>query len=352
MSDERPIIIKKIKKVAGGHHGGAWKVAYADFVTAMMAFFLLLWLLSSTSPQQKSGIAEHFTPTIGLKDSKGIGFQGGLKSNAKGQSKEDLTAPGLVVGQVQQGSVASKPSDVMSAPEEDATEAAKKIIGSQTSKVDDAKGEGEADVQSFRETTDKIKQVIQENKELEEYKNNIVVQETPEGLKIDLIDDRKKPMFLPGRAIMTDMGKKVLDSMVNIVIKTPNNITIHGHTDANSTVVNPLYTNWELSADRANSARRFLSSTQMQQDRVVKVVGNADRDLLVKDEPQSPRNRRITILLMRGSYFRDPKIAPTTRNIITVPEAKIKPNSAPKPQQPAPEPERNDPASQLPSLRR
>lgn len=328
----QPIIVKKIKKVSGGHHGGAWKVAYADFVTAMMAFFLLLWLLSSTSPKQKAGIAEFFTPTIGLKDAKGIGFQGGLKSNSKGQSKEDLTAPGLVVGQVQQGTVTGSPQPVIDKPEEEATAPAKETKGAETESKESAEGEGSEDTESFKETTDEVKQVLQESEELKEYKNNIIVQDTPEGLKIDLIDDQKKPMFMPGRAVLTDMGKKVLDSMVNIIIKTPNNVTIHGHTDVQTAVANPLYTNWELSADRANAARRFLSSTQLQPDRVMKVIGNADRDLLVPSEPNSPRNRRITLLLMRGSYFRDPKVAPTTRNIITVPQSKPK---APAPVDPA-----------------
>ncbi|MGE0754613.1 MAG: flagellar motor protein MotB [Alphaproteobacteria bacterium] len=337
MAENQPIIVKKIKKVAGGHHGGAWKVAYADFVTAMMAFFLLLWLLASTSPQQKAGIAEHFTPTIGLKDSKGIGFQGGLKSGPKGQSKQDLTAPGLVAGQVQQGEVAKAPQDEIAHEKKDATDAYKEAENvpkevEEASKKEE--GQGNEDTQTFKKTFDEVKQVLQENKDLEEYKNNIIVQDTPEGLKIDLIDDRKKPMFMPGRAVLTDVGKKVLDSMVNIIIKTPNNIAIHGHTDAQQAVANPLYTNWELSADRSNAARRFLSSTQLQQERVVKVIGNADRELLVPDEPHNPRNRRITILLMRGSYFRDPKIAPTQRNIITVPEAQRKRSIAPPPEKP------------------
>src|SRR5215475_8678814 len=99
----RPIIVKKIKKGGGGHHGGAWKVAYADFVTAMMAFFLLLWLLNVTSPEQKMGLAEYFTPTIGIKDSMGIGFKGGLKPSEAGRSKNDLTAVGLVAGAIKQG---------------------------------------------------------------------------------------------------------------------------------------------------------------------------------------------------------------------------------------------------------
>ncbi|MFO0390001.1 MAG: flagellar motor protein MotB [Alphaproteobacteria bacterium] len=331
---DQPIIIKKIKKGGHGHHGGAWKVAYADFVTAMMAFFLLLWLLNATSSEQKAGIAEHFTPTVGLKDSQGIGFDGGQKADTKdGTSKQDMTAPGLVVGQVQQGTVAETPNQDITKPEENADDAYKEIKGAkkeESEETTDAMGGGQEDAEAFSEASEEIKQAVEQDPDLKEYKNNIVVQQTPEGMKIDLIDDRQKPMFLPGRAVLTEVGKKVLDSMVNIIIKTPNNITINGHTDAGGTVVNPLYTNWELSADRSNSARRFLASTQLQQERIVKIIGFADRELLIPDEPNNPRNRRITILLMRGSYFRDPQVAPTSRNILSVPEAKqSKPKMSP-----------------------
>ncbi len=332
---ERPIIIKKIKKGGHGHHGGAWKVAYADFVTAMMAFFLLLWLLNATSSEQKAGIAEHFTPTIGLKDAMGIGFDGGQSSDTtKGKSRQTLSAPGLVVGQVQQGTAPQTPNKEITEPEDNADDAYKEIKGRQQeaeADVTDDTGGGQEDAEAFSEATQEVKQLIEQDPDLKEYKNNIIVEETPEGMKIDLIDDRHKPMFLPGRAVLTEMGKKVLDSMVNIIIKTPNNISINGHTDSGGAVVNPLYTNWELSADRSNAARRFLASTQLQQDRISKVIGYADRELLIPDEPNNPRNRRITILLMRGSYFRDPQVAPTSRNILSVPDAKPAPSKAPSP---------------------
>lgn len=352
---KQPIIIKKIKKGGHGHHGGAWKVAYADFVTAMMAFFLLLWLLNATSSEQKAGIAEHFTPTVGLKDSQGIGFDGGQKADTKdGTSKQDMTAPGLVVGQVQQGTVPDKPNDEITKPEEDADDAYKEIKGTkkkESEETTDALGGGQEDAEAFGEAADEIKQAIEQDPDLKEYKQNIVVQETPEGMKIDLIDDRQKPMFLPGRAILTEVGKKVLDSMVNIIIKTPNNITINGHTDAGGAVVNPLYTNWELSADRSNAARRFLMSTQLQQERIAKIIGFADKELLIPDEPNNPRNRRITILLMRGSYFRDPQMAPTSKNILSVPEAKQskqKPAGGAAPAAPAGQPAAPAPAAPKP----
>jgi len=311
---EQPIVIKRIKKGGHGHHGGAWKVAYADFVTAMMAFFLLLWLLNTTTPEQKMGLAEFFTPTIGLKDSMGIGFKGGLKQAEKGRSKNDLTAVGLVVGQTKQGPQAGPPTPADGPPDEAADDASK------AAKPSDAV----EDQEQFSSTSEEIKQALQQDESLKDYQNNVVVQDTPEGLKIDVIDDPKKPMFVPGGAVLTDMGKKVLDSMAAMIIKTPNNLTINGHTDSGGATQNPQYTIWELSTDRALAARRFLSTTQLEAERVTKIVGLADKELLVPQEPTNPRNRRITLLLQRGSYFRDPKAMPTTRSLLSVPEAKYK----------------------------
>lgn len=311
----QPIVIKRIKKVAGGHHGGAWKVAYADFVTAMMAFFLLLWLLSTTTPEQKLGLAEYFTPTVGIKDSMGIGFKGGLKQSELGRAKSDLVDPGLVASAVKQGDAPEAPNAQQGKSDPDAQDAAP---AKKTEEII------EEDTENFKTATADIKQAIQENKDLKDYQNNIVIQDTPEGLKIDMIDDPQKPMFLPGSGTLSDMGKKVLDSMANMIMKTPNNISISGHTDAGASTVNPNYTNWELSADRALSARRFLSTTQLEQERVTKISALADKELLTPQEPQSPRNRRITLILLRGSYFRDPKAAPTTRTLLSVPKAEVK----------------------------
>ena len=308
-----PIIIKKIKKGGGGHHGGAWKVAYADFVTAMMAFFLLLWLLSVTTPEQKMGLADYFTPTIGIKDSMGIGVKGGIKASEAGKSKNDLTEVGLVIGQTKQGAVAaaSNAQKGENDPDAEATSKNEKVEASTE------------DAEEFKSATQDIKQAL-DQEELKDYKNNVVIQDTPEGLKIDMIDDAKKPMFVPAGAALTDTGKKVLDSMARMVVKTPNNISIKGHTDSPSSTQNPQYSIWELSADRANSARRMLATTQLEPERVVKVEALADKELLVPTEPTNPRNRRITITILRGSYFRDPKAAPTTRSLLSVPDAKIK----------------------------
>jgi len=338
-----PIIIKRVKKGGGGgHHGGAWKVAYADFVTAMMAFFLLLWLLNVTTPEQKKGIADYFTPTIGIKDSKGIGVKGGRKAAKRGISKNDTTAVGLVMGQVQQGPIVGDPNDIKrpdnstdasAVPNKEAPPVHKEKSGPE----DGAKNEDNSqDSEQFKITGDEIRQAVSVDQDIQQFRNNIEVHDTPEGLRLDLVDDDKQPMFVAGGATITEGGKKILDSMANIIVKTPNEIAIIGHTDAAGPIVNPKYTNWELSADRANAARRLLSTTQLEPARVVKVMGLADHDLLVPNEPTSPRNRRVTILLIRGSYFRDPKSEPMAHDLISAPDAKLKVKEAPKPEIVAP----------------
>lgn len=323
MAKDDAVIIKKIKKVSGGgHHGGAWKVAYADFVTAMMAFFLLMWLINVTTPAQKMGLAEFFTPTMGIKDNMGIGFKGGKSPSPDiGRANSDLNAVGLVTGQIKQGPVPVAPDvSVPAKPEENAESTSTDRKASQDA-TDSTDG---VDSDEFRQQQEEIKQSLENDPSLQTYKNNIVVRDTPEGLKIDMVDDPRQAMFVPGGAVLTEQGKKILDSMANIISKTPNHIIITGHTEFSGASADPNYTNWELSADRANAARRALFTTQLEGERVAKVMGLADRELLLADEPNNPRNRRITIVLQRGSYYRDPKAAPMTRTLLSVPDSKMK----------------------------
>ena len=337
----QPIIIKRIKKGGHGHHGGAWKVAYADFVTAMMAFFLLLWLLSVTTQDKKKAIADYFTPTIGIKDSKGIGLNGGKSpSSKKGKANTDLTAPGIVVGQVQQGPVAKEPDDAKR-PDPDAESTATGRADNVGKKDEKDKKEDSSenaqDSEQFKLTEQEIDQAIESDQDLKKMKNNVQFEETPEGLKIDLIDDPKKPMFSSGGASLTEAGKKVLDSMANIIAKTPNQIAIIGHTDAEGPSSNASYGNWELSADRANAARRALVTTQLGADRVAKVIGYADSQLLVKGEPTNPRNRRVTVVLMRGSYTNTKgEAVPAGRSLLSVGDAQLKKAEPEKVETPVP----------------
>src|ERR1700753_4017702 len=161
---EASIIIKKIKKGGNGHHGGAWKVAYADFVTAMMAFFLLLWLLQATAQSQKEGIAEYFTPTVGIRDAAGIGFKGGKTSYDEGRKVAEKSPPGIIVGRMPSGPTAQKQER-------------------------QAPVESENDAYLFEKGEKNLKQALEEDPNFRDFKDNVIVEQTPEGLKIEIIDD-------------------------------------------------------------------------------------------------------------------------------------------------------------------
>lgn len=326
MAEVEQPIIKKVYKLDGGHHGGAWKVAYADFVTAMMAFFLLLWLLSTTSEAQKEAIADYFTPTIGLKDSMGIGFEGGETPSEDGVKKSDLMPPGVVVGQVQPGPTPNTPKDTMI--------------------------ESDKDAKLFEKAEEAVKQAIESDPNMRDLSDNIIVEQSPEGLKIQIMDSDKKTMYEPGTATLTEYGRTILTAMNKVIAAMPNHISVSGHTDSSAYSKGANYTNWELSADRANAARRFLVSDGMVSERIGKVVGLADRELLLPQEPRSEKNRRVTLILLRGNYMTSSPIAqPAPRQILTTPrdsdinafkkglEKKLPekmPVYNPQPQQPAP----------------
>ncbi len=293
---ERPIIIKKIKKGGHGHHGGAWKVAYADFVTAMMAFFLMLWLLAAADEATLDGLAEYFTPTIGVRDSMGIGFEGGESPEVDGQKKDNLTPVGIVVGQAPQGPI---PEDPKRAPIE-ATE----------------------DANLFEKAQEDMKRAIESDPNLRDVTDQIIVEQTPEGLKLEVMDSERYPMFEPGGTVLTEFGQRTLSKMARLIELMPNFISVTGHTDA--TPYNKAnYGNWELSADRANAARRFLIKAGVSPERPKKVQGKAATDLLLPDQPASARNRRITIILLRGSHMKlAPGYLPATRDLLSVPRVR------------------------------
>ncbi len=327
------IIIKKVKKVAGGHHGGAWKVAYADFVTAMMAFFLLLWLLATTSPQTKVGLAEYFTPTFGLKDAKGVGVQGGTNPNPEGKSQSNTSDPGIVVGRVSQGPDAAAPTKKLdNASKDDQT--GKDVTAPPTAEnpekdkqdVTGDKGSKDADSEEFKRVEQDLLNAFENSPELKEYKNNIMITQTPEGLRIDMVDDQNRPMFSPGGAMVTEAGKAVMKAVNQVVQTTDSKVSVAGHTDATPFGAGTSYTNWELSSDRANAARRFFTQVGMEKERVAKMQGMGGEDLLVPNEPNSPRNRRISLTLLRGSHMeKNIDVRPTTKGILSVPDVTNRP---------------------------
>ena len=310
---KRPIIIKKIKKGGHGHHGGAWKVAYADFVTAMMAFFLLLWLLSSSSKETLQGLSEYFTPTQGIKDSQGIGFEGGTSPSKDGKSKSNMSNPGVVTGYTPTGTVADSPEN-------------------------QAQAESDKDDNLFKSGADAITQAFSQDASLAQYSENVSVTQTPEGLRIDITDTDRFAMFERASAELTEHGQTILTKMASLIEKMPNLMAIYGHTDASpaETQRSATYSNWELSADRAQSARRFLNKSGVVAERSKKVIGMADRELFTPKEPRGPKNRRISLVMLRGSHILIPDAAvpPSATNKTETPEAPapaVAPAPAPKP---------------------
>lgn len=285
------IIIKKVKKVDGGHHGGAWKVAYADFVTAMMAFFLLLWLLNVSTQEQLSGIADYFSPTpmISKEGSGAGGMLGGttmVKDGAMVSDKKEITKEEAETPALRPGTLPPKPD------KQDAGKTGRKLTDEEL--MEQIK---QWEDRVFDQTKKSLEQVMQ-SADMKDLSKSIKVDMTPEGLRIQLIDQEDKPLFASGSAVLQDHTKKLLRKVANVVLKLPNELSIRGHTDSVSYGPGARYTNWELSADRANASRRFLQKNGIPSTRINNVVGKADTDHLFPDNPRDERNRRISIILL------------------------------------------------------
>jgi chemotaxis protein MotB len=293
MADERPIIIKRIKKSGGGHHGGAWKVAYADFVTAMMAFFLLLWLLGNTTDEQKKAIGNYFSPTLAMSSSSTtVAVMDGqpqvMETTAGGAAAEvDVEEDGT--GQTGDGSGNSDQEEAATAT----SQGEKPIDEQQAEKALQA-----AESKRFEEVKQQIKQVIDQSPDLSGLKDNLQIDQTPEGLRIQLLDKEKESMFASGSADMAEKSRKLLSLVAQAVKGLPNRLAISGHTDATPYVGSDGRSNWELSSDRANAARRVLVQNGVDPAHVRNVVGRADTDPFIKDNPNDPQNRRISIVLL------------------------------------------------------
>jgi chemotaxis protein MotB len=271
--DKKPtIIVKKIKKVAGGHHGGAWKIAYADFVTAMMAFFLLMWLLGSTSAGDLKGIAEYFaTP---LKVAMGGGSGAGASNSVLDGGGKDLTKK---TGQSNQDS-----------------EEKKKKTPKQ-SKLDASKAEWE----NLKKLQAKIQQTIDADDKLKKFRNQLLLDLTQDGLRIQIVDEDKRPMFDKSKAELQPYARDLLRLIGKTLNGVNNKISLSGHTDS---LPYPngekSYSNWELSADRANSSRRELVYGGMDENKILQVTGLSSAVPLDNKDPLNPINRRISIVVL------------------------------------------------------
>ena len=279
MEDVRPIVIKRIKKVAGGHHGGAWKIAYADFVTAMMAFFLLMWLLGSTASGDLKGIADFFQNPLKIASSGGSGT-GDSSSVLKGGGK-DLTRRS---GQVKGGDIDAK-SKTVNLKETNAEQARKEFE--------------EREKALLGELKESIEKLIESNPALKQFKSQLLIDITSEGLRIQIVDEQNRPMFDTSSAELKPHTRVILREIGKALNAVHNKLSLSGHTDAEQYGGGDKgFSNWELSANRANSSRRELIAGGMDEHKVLRVVGLASTVLFDKNDPLSSINRRISIVVL------------------------------------------------------
>ena len=291
MSDDtqQPIVVKRIKKGGDGGHGGAWKIAYADFVTAMMAFFLLMWLLGSTAQGDLEGIADYFQNPIRLSMAGGQGT--GDSSSIISGGGEDLSRS---VGQVKRGDIDAKRTfsmDAAGGKRKSAAEitAERTAARQERARLIDLKGRLDA--------------LIEAQASLRQFKNQILIDITSEGLRIQLVDEQNRPMFLASSAQLRPYTRDLLREIAGVLNDVDNRISLSGHTDASQYAGGERgFSNWELSSNRANAARRELVAGGLEAGKMIRVVGLADTIALNAEDPFDPINRRISIIVLnRGT---------------------------------------------------
>jgi chemotaxis protein MotB len=307
VDNNQPIIIKRVKKTAAGHHGGAWKIAFADFATAMMAFFLVMWLMSSATPEQKRAISGYFQDPIGFTESASphVIDLGGTPTPAPDRTLNDAVDPA-----VQQSE----------------------------SKIDAEQAETFAE-QLERERLELLLQELQnkvdENPDLTRFKDQILFEITQDGLRIQIMDAANRPMFALGSSQLQPYFEDILLAMADTIRAVPNKISVSGHTDAKPYSGRGDFGNWELSSERANAARRTLVAGGYPDEQIARVVGYASSALFDREEPLNPVNRRIDILVLTKKAQRD--IEGEQSDAVAAPEqAPI--GDAPAPAQDGPEP--------------
>jgi chemotaxis protein MotB len=270
----QPIIVKKIKKGGHGHHGGAWKIAYADFVTAMMAFFLLMWLLGSTTEGDKKGIADYFSSPLKIALLSSGSGAGDASHVVKGGG-QDLTR---TTGQVKRGEV----------------DAPKAAVNLQALKQEQVR----AEIARLEDLKKKVEQRVASSR-LASMASQIRLDMTRDGLRIQIVDEQNRPMFASGSAVVQPYMRELLQEIGHVLAEVPNRLTLEGHTDSQPFAAGERgYSNWELSADRANASRRELLSGGLADDRVLRVQGLASSQPFDAADPKAPANRRISIIVM------------------------------------------------------
>ncbi len=271
---QKPIIIKRIKKMAAQHHGGAWKIAYADFVTAMMAFFLLMWLLGSTTQGDKEGIAEYFKTPLKVALQGGDG-SGDSTSIIKGGG-DDISKK---IGQMKRTDF----DDLKQSIDMDALQALQDRV----------------EREQLEKLKIRIEDAINNNPDLNKFKSQLLLDITSEGLRIQIVDEKNRPMFAIGRAELQSYTKIILREIGKMLNDVSNKISLSGHTDATPYPAGEKsYSNWELSADRANASRRELIAGGMNPEKMLRVVGLSSAVMFDREDPFNPFNRRISIIVM------------------------------------------------------
>jgi chemotaxis protein MotB len=290
----RPIIIKKIKKQAAGHHGGAWKVAYADFVTAMMAFFMVMWLVASVTKEQRAAILEYFNnPSMeqgkSVKASPGQMGPGGASTSVINMggaldARHSASPMSTGVGTPVNSNVPPMP-----------TPTAKQ---NPTSEEEARKLTEAADHKKLESLMQELRQAIDMSQALKPFKDQLLLDITPEGLRIQIVDAKNRPMFDLGSAQLKDYTSQILRELAPYLGSVPNRISVSGHTDTTPYAAAKGETNWDLSADRANAARRALEGGGLSTDKIARIVGLSSSVLFDKENPRNPINRRISIIVM------------------------------------------------------
>ncbi len=332
------IVIRKEEVVEGEAHGGSWKVSYADFVTAMMAFFLLMWLLNATTEEQRKGLADYFSPNNVLShSSSGTGQPfGGRTAFSDGAMLSDLGNPQVTVGQQPVvDHIEEDESDIVAQPRphRDDTKSKEQDLGGRPpprpppQQVRNAAPAGpvpiaaatagrgdvqrkptEAELraelekqekQAFDQAAQQIRDAVGNDPQLAELARQLAIDMTPEGLRVQIRDADREAMFPFGSAVPNDKARLLLLKVAPVLARMTQDISIAGHTDA-APFAGPGRTNWELSADRANATRRLLVDAGLQETRIRSVTGNAERDLAVPSDPLAAANRRIAIVVLRS----------------------------------------------------
>ena len=270
--EDRPIIVKRIKKVSG-HHGGAWKVAFADFATAMMAFFLVLWLTAGTSPEVREAVEGYFKDPIGF---------------TEGGSRNPIDLGGS--SSIEPAVSAADDVEKMQMDEKTIREVADNV-----------------ELRQMEQILEDVKKQIEQSETLQAFRDQLLLDITDEGLRIQIVDRSNRPMFDSGSAQLKYYSEDILFELAKPLSRVPNKISVTGHTDSTPFVGKAGYSNWELSADRANTARRALVAGAVDGGQVARVVGLADSVLFDQEVPTAPVNRRIAIIVLNQDAARDIK---------------------------------------------